>query len=572
MKTLATVGCFLLVVVMAVLAPQGSARASPEDDEMLRATIRTSLAPRDKDEIHRLLDRGANPNAPDKFGRTAMHYAAGHEWGTTEVGTILTLFLLEGGKCCLNDNQGDTPLHFAVAAANHVTADFADLGGRIRRLLDNGAKPNEPNRRGYTPLHFAAKTSAWTHGTAVIDRLLRAGGDPDWESNDGNTPLHLATGVSVILDGGHGHSVISMGTAGGEHLLTSDDIALSAGVKVVDALLAGGANPNVVNAAGMTPLLAALTSDDNSLSEIVSVAESLLSGGADPNVKAPDDMSPLHIVLDYPDRRSSPAPKMTEKAIPLVRSLLGAGADADRKNPEGDTPLHMAVRQEWGREMVEALLAGGADPCIRNERERWMPEQLARGLGQSSVEHALQQAGGLRGRVRKEGRGQARPRPRRASAHPVLPPGRGLRSGDAGRPLRSAHAGRHRRLAGGAGGGRGRGDGVSDAGRSRCAHGRLQDGGPTPACSEESDTPCWMETANQPGCYIWNSESGTRGDRHLVRRLRRRQGLRQGRLGMAFSQGREWKESSGQGQMSRGQPVGHWVYRFSDGRVWKAPS
>ena len=224
MKALTTVGCILLIAALSNLTLPAASHASPEDDEKLRAAIRTNLVPRDTDEIMRLLDRGANPDAPDQFGRTAVHYAAGHEWGPTTVGTILKLLLLEGGDCCKRDIQGDTPLHFAVAAANHTTADYADLGGRIRNLLENGADPDEPNKRGYTPLHFSAKTSAGPHGTAVIKSLLQADADPNRAAADGNTPLHLAAGIPVILDSGHGHGILSMGVARGDHILTRDGI------------------------------------------------------------------------------------------------------------------------------------------------------------------------------------------------------------------------------------------------------------------------------------------------------------------------------------------------------------
>ena len=207
------------------------------------------------------------------------------------------------------------------------------LRGRIRVLLRSGADPNEPNRRGYTPLHFSAKTQDFIRGTVVISSLLQAGANPDAVAGDGNTPLHLAAGVPVILDSGHGHNFLSMGWDAGEHTLTEDGIPGN-DADVVDVFLAGGANPNVVNNAGMTPLLVVLTLEGPG-NLAVEAVKSLLSAGADPNVNRRDGLSPLHIVLDYPESRSIRAHRIVQEGIALVEALLGAGADPDVKHPQG---------------------------------------------------------------------------------------------------------------------------------------------------------------------------------------------------------------------------------------------
>ena len=397
MKFLTTVGSLLLVCGAAISILPDASHASPEDDARLRATISGPESPKDIEEVARLLDKGANPNAPDEFGRTAVHFAAGGNTGVDAIivegtGRIFHLLLARGGNCCMKDGQGDTPLHFAVAAANDPLSHYADVEGRIRSLLANGADPNWPNRRGYTPLHFSAKTQDVSHMRAVINGLLQAGADPDAVAGDGNTPLHLAAGVPVILDRGHGHNFLTMGWDAGEHILTSDGIRGN-DADIIDVLLAGGADPNVFNDAGMTPLLLVLTNKQS-----IAPTEALLAGGADPNAPRPDDMTPLHIVLDY-SKLFWEGPGISV----MVKALLRAGADPDTRNPEGDTPLHVAVRRGWGEDTVKALLAGGADPCIRNRKERFLPEQLARGLGQSDVELTLQLGGGYEGDCQKRG-------------------------------------------------------------------------------------------------------------------------------------------------------------------------
>ena len=53
----------------------------------------------------------------------------------------------------------------------------------------------------------------------------------------------------------------------------------------------------------------------------------------------------------------------------IVHALVDDGADPNGKNPEGETPLHTAIRNGGNAEnpnSVEALLAAGADPCIKD--------------------------------------------------------------------------------------------------------------------------------------------------------------------------------------------------------------
>ncbi len=574
MRTLATIGCFLLVAVMAVL-PSGAGADEPPDydemlratyDEMLRATIIGPELPRDGEQVASLLDKGANPNARDEFGRTAVHYAAGEHTGMGGTGAILKLLLLEGGDCCMQDSQGDTPLHYAVAEGIDPVADNVDVQGRIRNLFEHGADPDEPNRRGYTPLHFAAKTPDSFAGPPPVNSLLQADADPNRAADDGNTPLHMAAGVPVILDSGHGHDLHSRG-----FLTDSSIAAFDVDAFIVRALLAAGANPNVTNADGMTPLLVSLTLFQESLLHIIAATNALLSADADPNATAPDDMTPLHIVLNYPDSRSYRAHRMTAEGISLIEALLGAGANPDTKNPQGDTPLHVAIRQEWGEDMVKALLAGGADPCIRNDDERWLPEQLARGLGQGGIELALQLAGGSAddcGKREEEKLGLDRNARRRIQSclkgegfDPGAPDGLfGPRTRDAIGEWQAARGGRE----GGATG--------------YLTQAELDDlladckiAAPTPLCTGETDTPCWIEIANQPGCYMWNLHPSPEETVTWSGACIDGKASGKGKEVWRFREDGEWKTTSGEGEQRDGKRQGHWVWHLSSGNTWEGP-
>jgi ankyrin repeat protein len=101
--------------------------------------------------------------------------------------------------------EGDTALHLAAAGYR------VDI---VRELLSRGAEPGAKNRRGASPLHYAADGGPglphWNPEAqaAVIGRLLEAGAEPDAEDDDRVTPLHraartrCAAAVRTLLAGG----------------------------------------------------------------------------------------------------------------------------------------------------------------------------------------------------------------------------------------------------------------------------------------------------------------------------------------------------------------------------------
>jgi ankyrin repeat protein len=115
---------------------------------------------------------------------------------------------------------GDTLLH--VAAAGFRT----DM---VKTLLARGADVHARNRRGATPLHYAADArSAAAAQALTIAALVEAGADVHARDKSGTAPLHRAVRTR--------------------------------GVSAVKALLDGGADPGLPNGGGSLPLdLARLT-------------------------------------------------------------------------------------------------------------------------------------------------------------------------------------------------------------------------------------------------------------------------------------------------------------------------
>lgn len=223
----------------------------------------------DADMLRLLIDRGADVNAANRAGVTALMWAA----GDPKKVAVLTE---HGAKVDVRTPIGRTPLLIAAAYAGNAES--------VRLLLDKGAKIGDQD-----VTHETALTSAAKRGDAQMAEVLiaagadvNAGGRPPlvWAAEEGNAEC-----VACLLKHGAGKQPQSLNGA-----LFS---ATTRGpIEAVQLLLEHGADPNAaVGFAGYTPLMGAAYSESLPLSAL----KLLLEKGADVKKKGANGETALSL-------------------------------------------------------------------------------------------------------------------------------------------------------------------------------------------------------------------------------------------------------------------------------------
>ena len=140
----------------------------------------------------------------------------------------------------------------------------------------------------------------------------------------------------------------------------------------VQELLERGADPNIPNLDGETPLFLAVAESH------VEVAHQLLAAGANPNHRDNEDYTPLFNV----------AASLLPGSDKLADILLSAGADPNAMSEDGNTPLFLAARH-GSYDFVQKLLEKGATACVRN-RKGDTPSSLAKENGHIKIYRLLE--------------------------------------------------------------------------------------------------------------------------------------------------------------------------------------
>lgn len=334
------------------------------------APVAAAAEERDFSSMKRLLSRGANVNAAQVDGMTALHWAVYHD-DTESVQALLRA----GATVTVENRYKVTPLSLACANGNGDVVELllkagananAELDGGetalmtaartgrtrpVELLLEHHAEVNEKAWRGQTALMWAA---AEGHAE-VLQQLLDAGADPDIQLKSGYTAWFFAAR--------HGR-------------IEAAKTLLKAGVDVnaiMDPVKPNGKAPRK----GMTALILAV---ENGHFEL---AATLLDAGADPDDQR-SGFTALHALTwvrkpnrgDGPDGEPPPRGSGSLTSLQFVHRVVAAGGDINvrlkrgksgrgRLNQTGSTPFLMAA-DTADLPLMRLLLDLGADPHIPN--------------------------------------------------------------------------------------------------------------------------------------------------------------------------------------------------------------
>jgi ankyrin repeat protein len=314
----------------------------------------------------KLITNRADVNAHNADGTTALMQAAEGSPYMPNNAQAVSMLLDKGAEVDAQDNRGHTAL-FRAASEGKIEA--------MRLLLARRANPNHQAFDGSTPL-----LTAVTYGRLdAVNLLLESGAKVDLADAQGTTPLALAAAgtpympndaplVQALLD--KGAKVDAEDSRAQTALLRA---AAEGKTEAMQLLLDRTANPNARTSMGATSLMEAITYGHQPAAQL------LLQRGADMDLADTQGNTPLMIAaegtpyfpnnvpmtatvleakpkIDAQDSRGRSAlyRAASEGKTEAMRLLLDKAANANLQANDGSTPLLQAVT--YGKLSAAALL------------------------------------------------------------------------------------------------------------------------------------------------------------------------------------------------------------------------
>jgi ankyrin repeat protein len=342
--------------------------------------------------VEKLLKAGADPKAAMWTGETPLMVCV----RTGNVDTV-KLLLSHGADPNVKEiQQGQTALMRAVAEKHPEVA---------RALIDRGADVRARSTGAFTALLFASQQGDLASARA----LLAAGADVNEATPKNGTALVVAAASGreefaiFLLENGAAPNAADMYGVTALHYAVPRGIAGIDSVsiifrpfhevpsnmpKLVRALLAHGANPNVqiakdfppysrspyalqTSLAGATPFLLAAAAAD------VDLMRTLLDAAADPHMKSKDGSNPLMMAAGVGRVDERENKEEDASALEAAKLALMFGVDINAANDKGRTALHGAAGIGANR-LIQFLFEKGANLNAK-DRDGYTPLAVAAG-------------------------------------------------------------------------------------------------------------------------------------------------------------------------------------------------
>jgi len=305
----------LIIFSLLLVTASWAATSNSSLDQQLR----DAASEGNTDVLTALIEKGANIDAPGKYGKTPLMYAA-------ELGNINVIGILLSHNANVNARtaSGSTALTFAAENGHaSVTA----------MLVQFGANVHDRTRAGWNSLMIAAKNGY----DVIVAQLLEFGADVRSSDRKGNSAMMYA------IQAGHTKVIHTL-------FKYSDLVA-----------------PCLPNNQGITPLMAAI---DNKQQEIIDIllpvtknldfvdkyGASVLHYAVSTNnlklVKSLIGMKGVTINLQDEDGATPLLEAVEIGAVSIVSFLLKNGVDINLKNNEGKTAQQLA-EEKGNKEIIE---------------------------------------------------------------------------------------------------------------------------------------------------------------------------------------------------------------------------
>lgn len=324
--------------VLGVLSAMVLAAAAPDESPVADASARGDVAA-----VRALIRDGADPNAAQPDGMTALHWSALND--EVEIAEVL---LYAGANAESTTRLGGyTPLHFASRAGNAAV---------VEALLEAGADPGLYTTTGATAMHFAAEAD----DADVIRALVAAGADLDArDTYSSRTPLMFAAGRNA--------------TVAVQTFVEFDaDVSLVTAVKdyekISEEATEERARRTRVRDAAKDPEEEEEETEDTRRGGQGQRGEG--AGGGEPEAlpNAPKALSSIEQIgkqggfsaLHYAAR---------EGHIESARLLVAAGADVDQLTGGDQSSALLVAVINGNYDLARALLESGADPNLLSDDE-----------------------------------------------------------------------------------------------------------------------------------------------------------------------------------------------------------
>lgn len=206
----------------------------------------------------------------------------------------------------------------ALSPDRWLTMSVAEVERLIASNDLEATNPNDGFYPGYTALLYAL---LWGSSNEVVLALVDAGADIDTTSAPTTAALHLATA--------------------------------NADPTIARALIARGANLEIEDQWGRTPLLRAMT-----VGTVRPAVHDLIAAGADVHARSEFGDTLLHIAAEYAEDPD------------IIHFVVGLGLDVHARNDFDHTALHIAAHNSSNPDVIRALVDLGLDVNVRGDGDR----------------------------------------------------------------------------------------------------------------------------------------------------------------------------------------------------------